>query len=43
LIVQWSTNNPELEKYVAKTVGQIAMDEGKHEIDVMLDLSIVGG
>jgi N-acyl-D-amino-acid deacylase len=42
LIVQWANEKPELEKYVGKTVGQIAMDEGKHEIDVMLDLSIAG-
>ncbi len=42
LIVQWANDRPELEKYVGKTVGQIANDEGKHEIDVMLDLSIAG-
>ncbi len=42
LIVQWANEKPELEKYVGKTVGQIATDEGKHEIDVMLDLSIAG-
>jgi N-acyl-D-amino-acid deacylase len=42
LIVQWANEKPELENYVGKTVGQIARDEGKHEIDVMLDLSIAG-
>jgi N-acyl-D-amino-acid deacylase len=42
LIVQWANEKPELEKYVGKTIGQIATDEGKHEIDVMLDLSIAG-
>jgi N-acyl-D-amino-acid deacylase len=42
LVVQWANEKPELEKYVGKTVGQIATDEGKHEIDVMLDLSIAG-
>jgi len=42
LIVQWANDRPELEKYIGKTVGQIASEEGKHEIDVMLDLSIAG-
>ena len=42
LIVQWANDLPELEKYIGKTVGQIASEEGKHEIDVMLDLSIAG-
>src|SRR5258708_3566766 len=42
LIVQWADDKPELEKYVGKSVGQIAHEEGKHEIDVMLDLSIAG-
>ena len=42
LIVQWANDRPELEKYVGKSVGQIAMEENKHQIDVMLDLSIAG-
>ena len=42
LIVQWANERPELEKYVGKTVGQIAHEEHKHEIDVMLDLSVAG-
>jgi len=42
LLVQWVNDKPELEKYVGKSVGQIAEDEGKHQIDVMLDLSIAG-
>src|SRR5215472_4853167 len=42
LIVTWAGDKPELEKYVGKSLGQIAKDEGKHEIDVMLDLSIAG-
>ncbi len=42
LLVQWANDQPELEKYVGKSVGQIAEDEGKHQIDVMLDLSIAG-
>ncbi len=42
LIVSWAGDKPELEKYVGKSVGQIAREENKHEIDVMLDLSIAG-
>ena len=42
LMVQWVNDNPALEKYLGKSVGQIAMEEHKHEIDVMLDLSIAG-
>ena len=43
LIVQWVDDQPELEKYVGKSLGQIgAEEEGKHPIDVMLDLSIAG-
>ncbi len=38
-----TTDKPELlEKYVGKTIGQIAKEENKDEIDVMLDLSIAG-
>ncbi len=40
LIVQWVENKPELEKYVGKSLGQIANEEGKHPVDVMLDLSL---
>ena len=40
LIVQWVENQPELEKYVGKSLGQIAQEEGKHPVDVMLDLSL---
>jgi len=40
LIVQWVENHEELEKYVGKSLGQIGMEENKHPIDVMLDLSI---
>jgi N-acyl-D-amino-acid deacylase len=42
LIVQWVNDKPELEKYVGKSLGQIAQEEGKHQIDVMLDLSLAG-
>jgi len=40
LIVQWVDNHEELEKYVGKALGQIGMEEGKHAVDVMFDLSI---
>jgi N-acyl-D-aspartate/D-glutamate deacylase len=40
LIVQWVENHEELEKYVGKSLGQIGMAEGRHPIDVMLDLSV---
>ncbi len=43
LIVQWADDKPELEKYVGRSIGQIAAEEHKDEIDVMLDLSIAGG
>jgi N-acyl-D-aspartate/D-glutamate deacylase len=43
LIVQWVENKPELEKYVGKSLAQIADEEGKHPVDVMLDLSIATG
>jgi N-acyl-D-aspartate/D-glutamate deacylase len=40
LIVQWVDNHAELEKYVGKSLSQIGMDEGKHPVEVMLDLSV---
>ena len=40
LIVQWVENIEELEKYVGKSLGQIGMEEGKHPIEVMLDLAV---
>jgi N-acyl-D-amino-acid deacylase len=40
LIVSWVENKPELEKYVGKSLGQIASEEGKHIADVMIDLSL---
>jgi N-acyl-D-amino-acid deacylase len=42
LIVQSVNGQPELEKYVGKSLGQLAEEEGKHPIDVMLDLSVAG-
>jgi N-acyl-D-amino-acid deacylase len=40
LIVQWVNDQPELEKYVGKSIGQIAQEENKHPTDVMLDLAV---
>jgi N-acyl-D-aspartate/D-glutamate deacylase len=42
LIIQSVNGQPELEKYVGKSLGQIAQEEGKTPIDVMLDLSLAG-
>lgn len=42
LVVQWCNDQPELEKYIGKTVGQIAQDENKSLLDALLDLSIAG-
>src|ERR1700693_2767632 len=42
LIVSWAGDRRELEKYVGTSIGQISNEEKKHEIDVMLDLSIAG-
>src|SRR5260370_25761265 len=40
LIVSWVENKPELEKYVGKSLGQIASEEGRHIADVMIELSL---
>jgi N-acyl-D-amino-acid deacylase len=40
LIVQSDGGKPALEKYLGKSLGQIAQEENKTAIDVMLDLSI---
>jgi len=42
LRVRSTGGNDELEKYVGKSIGRIAKEEGKHIIDVMLDLSMAG-
>ncbi|HIG40665.1 MAG: amidohydrolase family protein [bacterium] len=42
LIVQSVNNNPELEEFVGKSVGAIASEQGKHHIEVILDLSLAG-
>ena len=40
LLVQSVANKPELEKYVGKSLSQIATEEDKHPVDVMIDLSL---
>ena len=40
LIVQGVQRRPDLQKYLGRSLEQIAEDEGKHYIDVMLDLSL---
>ena len=42
LIVQTANDQPELEKYIGLSVGQIAEAESKDPLDVMLDLSLAG-
>ncbi|MBI3250009.1 MAG: amidohydrolase family protein [Deltaproteobacteria bacterium] len=42
LIVQSDGGKPELEKYLGKSLGQIAQEENKTPVDVMLDLSLAG-
>ena len=40
LTVHSSGERPELEKYIGRTLGDIAREEGKHHIEVFLDLSV---
>lgn len=40
LIVQWVNNNPELAKYVGKSLRQIGEEENRHPVDVMIDLAL---
>ena len=40
LVVQWVDNHEDLEKYVGKSLGQIGMEDNKHPVEAMLDLSI---
>ena len=42
LTVQQTPEHLELEKYVGRTLGEIAAQEGKHPIDVMLDIGVAG-
>jgi N-acyl-D-aspartate/D-glutamate deacylase len=42
LVIQSVNDQPELEEYIGRSVGDIAEEQGKHPIDVMLDLSLAG-
>jgi N-acyl-D-aspartate/D-glutamate deacylase len=42
LIVQSVNDQSELERYLGRSVGEIAAEQGKHHIEVMLDLSLEG-
>jgi N-acyl-D-aspartate/D-glutamate deacylase len=42
LTIQATPDYPELEKYVGRTVGDIAEEEGKHPINAMLDIGVAG-
>jgi N-acyl-D-aspartate/D-glutamate deacylase len=42
LVIQSVNNQPELEPFVGRAVGDIADEQGKHPIEVMLDLSLAG-
>lgn len=42
LIIQSVNDQPELEQYVGRSVGDIADEQNKHPIEVMLDLSLAG-
>jgi N-acyl-D-aspartate/D-glutamate deacylase len=35
--------DPNLQKYVGRLVGDVAAEEGRHPVDVFLDLSVAGG
>ena len=42
LVIQSVNDQPELESFVGRSVGDIADEQGKHPIEVMLDLSLAG-
>ncbi len=42
LTVQEVPGHPELERYLGRTIGDIAAEEGKHPIDAMLDIGVAG-
>ncbi len=42
LIVQETPGHPELERYIGRTLGDIAKAENKHHIEAMLDIGIAG-
>jgi len=41
LVVQGVARREDMQKYVGKSLGEIADEEGKHYVDVMLDLSLM--
>jgi len=41
LVVQGVARRQDMQQYVGKSLGQIAEEEGKHYLDVMLDLSLM--
>jgi N-acyl-D-aspartate/D-glutamate deacylase len=42
LTIHEAPGHPELDKYLGRTVGDIALDEGKHPIEAMLDIAVAG-
>ena len=42
-VVRGCGTNPDVQRFVGRVVGDIAKEEGKHAIDVLLDLSVAGG
>jgi N-acyl-D-amino-acid deacylase len=42
LVIQGVNRQAELQKYVGRSLGDIAVDEGKHPVEVMLDISLAG-
>jgi N-acyl-D-aspartate/D-glutamate deacylase len=42
LVIQGVNRQQDLQKYVGRSVGEIATDEGKHPIEAMIDLSLAG-
>jgi N-acyl-D-aspartate/D-glutamate deacylase len=42
LVIQGVNRQQDLQRYVGRSVGEIAAEEGKHPIEVMLDLSLAG-
>ena len=42
LVIQSVNDQPELEQYVGRSVGDIADEQNKHPIEAMLDLSLAG-
>src|SRR5262245_43044182 len=42
LVIQGVNRQADMQRYVGRTVGEIAVEEGKHPIEAMLDLSLMG-